>query len=138
MSHWYDFGSVAPPPGLIVRLRRHPEDTPPYFGTFDFVTGLATSCVGTGTNILTPWTSLTHWADLGGLVQSWPRPAAPGAPWQDPFWTPPTDGQRVWLRRWPGDAASIPAMWVNATREFAVYGSTWVIPWHLVWKWKRR
>ena len=32
MSHWYDFSTVLPPAGEMVRLRRYPEHTPSFFG----------------------------------------------------------------------------------------------------------
>lgn len=89
MSHWYDFGTVLPPAGLMVRLRRHPEHNPPYFGAFDIPTGIATSKVDIGYALLTPWQALTHWTVLQGSPGAWPQPHTGSTPWRDPFWTPP-------------------------------------------------
>jgi hypothetical protein len=138
MSHWYDFGTVLPPAGLMVRLRRHPEHNPPYFGAFDIPTGIATSKVDIGYALLTPWQALTHWTVLQGSPGAWPQPHTGSTPWRDPFWTPPTDGQSVWLRRHDTDTASIMANYRHAQQTYAIHDTPWQLPWYCVWKWKPR
>ena len=138
MSTWHDFGTVLPPPNQLVRLRRFPEGTPPYFGTFDADTGTAVSGVGAGYQFVTPWHCLTHWTILYGAPGQWPQPPSPEARWRDPFWTPPTEGQRVWLRRFESDTASVQATWAHAQQAFAIQDTSWLLPWHYVWKWKPR
>jgi hypothetical protein len=138
MSRWYDFGTVLPRGGELIRLRRFPEDTPPYFGVFDVAAGRAVSTVGSGWEWVTPWASLTHWSVLHGAPGAWPLAVVAAATWRDPFWSPPADGQHVWLRRFHRDTASLPASWVCAEQAYAVAGTTWLLPWHLVWKWKPR
>ena len=136
MSHWYDFGSVAPPPGLLVRLRRYPEDTPPYYGTFDFTTGEASTQVASGYTFRTPWPSLTHWATLTGTPPQWPIAVPPGTTWRDPLWSTPTDGQWCWLKRWHQHAAIVSGQWSTDLQGFKIRDTTWLLPWHFVWKWK--
>ncbi len=54
MNHWYDFGSVCPPDGVLVRLRRYPENTPPCYGMIDFARGIASFQVGDGYTFTAP------------------------------------------------------------------------------------
>ena len=129
---------MVPPAGQLVRLRRHPEDTPPYFGTFDAEAGRAVTSVGRGYELVTPWECLTHWAVLCGALGQWPEPVRAGSAWNDPFWSPPTDGQRVWVRRFNKESAAVSARWVYAEAGYLIAGTAWVLPWHLVWKWKGR
>ena len=138
MGHWFDFGTVLPPAGQLVSLRRYPEDTPPYFGIFDVAAAQATTSVGTGYTLLTPWASLTHWATLQGIPGHWPQQPPTGTPWRDPFWCPPTDGQHVWIRRFRSDTASVAANWDYAAAAYVVQDTGWQLPWHQVWKWKPR
>ena len=100
----------------MLRLRRFPEDTPPYFGMFDVAAGRAVSTVGSGCQWVTPWTSLTHWSVLHGAAGAWPQPVAAGAGWRDLFWSPPAEGQHVWVRRFHRETASIKTAWVCAER----------------------
>jgi hypothetical protein len=138
MSHWHDIGLIAPPAGQLVGLRRFPEGTPPYFGIFDYATALATSSVGRGTNIVTPWVVLAQWAPLSGSLGAWPAPLGSRQDWHDTFWTPPTDGQHIWLRRWGTSSAAVAATWTSATQAFHITGTTWEVPWYYTWKWKAR
>jgi hypothetical protein len=136
MNHWYDFGSVCPPDGILVRLRRYPGDTPPYYGMFDFDSGIASSQVGEGYTFTAPWSVLTHWSPLAGSPGEWSRQVSPPNAWRDPFWSTPTDGQHCWLRRGDEDTATVRGDWHTALAAFTVQGTTWRLPWYLVWKWK--
>ncbi len=138
MPLWHDFSIVLPPAAQLVRLRRYPEDTPPYFGTFDADAGQAVSSVGSGYQWVTPWLALTHWTPLSGAPGQWPQPTTPQQVWRDPFWTPPTDGQLVWLRRFDSDTASVKAAYDYARAAYAIDSTTWLLPWYYVWKWKPR
>ncbi len=138
MAHWYDFSTVLPPAGEVVRLRRYPEHTPPFFGVFEIGSGVATCQVAIGYALLAPWQALTHWTVLQGAPGPWPQAQVGGSAWRDPFWSPPTDGQSVWLRRHDTDTASVMANYRYAEQAYAIRDTTWLLPWHGVWKWKPR
>jgi len=63
---------------------------------------------------------LTHWAVLGGAPGQWPVPVRPGSGWNDPFWSPPSAGQHVWLRRFNKESAAVSASWAYAEAGYVI------------------
>ena len=118
--------------------RRYPEHTPPFFGVFEIGSGVATCQVAIGYALLAPWQALTHWTVLQGAPGPWPQAHVGGSAWRDPFWSPPADGQSVWLRRHDTDTASVMANYRYGEQAYAIRDTTWLLPWHGVWKWKPR
>ena len=136
-SSWHDFGAILPGPGVLARVRRYPEDTPSYWGTFDIPTATLGTQLPDGTVVVTPWSYLTHWTPLVGAIPQWPtRPSAPKA-WRDPFFSPPADGAHVWLRRFDTDCALLRADYHSDGNYFALPETPgWRLEWYQVWKWK--
>ncbi len=137
MSSWHDFGALLPPPGLVVRVRRFPADTPPYWGTFDIASATLTTQLPNGRVVLTPWAYLTHWTPLSGAIPQWPGPDTSLKAWRDPFFCPPEDQARVWLRRFHPGAALVRADYSQAGQYFRIADTPgWRLEWYQVWQCK--
>jgi len=59
--------------------------------------------------------------------------------WRDPYFYPPKDQQPVWLRRFPGDVAAVPALYTAADGQFTVtpgQGYALSAPFYCFYQWK--
>ena len=134
---WYDFGTVLPGPGVLVRARRFPQNTPPLWGTFDVPTATLSTQLPDGRTIATPWAYLTHWFPLTGTPPQWPAPPPTAKSWRDPFFTRPQDGAHLWLRRFDADSALVRATYSKPGNSFLISDTPgWRLEWYQVCKWK--
>jgi hypothetical protein len=139
MAPWHDIISVAPEDGQMILARRYPEDTPPLSGQWSLAdAGLLLPSLPSHTAPwVIPWTFLTHWRPLT-TPPAYPAPGSPKG-WRDTYFYPPNNSQPVWLRRFPGDFAALPATYSAPDGLFTVVpcqGATLSAPFYCFYQWK--
>jgi len=129
---WHDIFTTRPPHQCGIWARRSIFDTPSLFGIWDETSGSLTC--GPGAWQLHDF-DLWTWRPLDGPLPPWPAPGT-ATGWQDPWRTPPRDGQAVWLRRLGPNTAALTAVWDLSRLGFQPACSANLIPWQQVYHWK--
>jgi len=117
---WSDILTNPPPDEAMVLARRYPEDTPDIYGQWSLAQGglVLPHPEPPAAPVVVPWPFLTHYKQLTA-PPPWPGAAHPKS-WRDPYYYPPADGQSVWLRRFFGGCAAVPATYTAADACFTV------------------
>ena len=139
MLAWHDLITSPPGDGEMILARRYPADTPPLYGRWSLAdSGLLLPALPSQSGPWSiPWTFITYWRSTPS-PPSYPAPDSPKG-WRDTYFYPPDDAQPIWLRRFPGDFAALPATYSAPDGTFAVISSQGAIlcaPFYCFYQWK--
>jgi len=68
--------------------------------------------------------------------ESPPLPPIPKSGYRDVLYYPPTDGQSCWVRRSPGDTATLLYLWSASDLSFVQVKGVLILPWYACISWR--